>query len=121
MVWAAVVWSSEGKSPSSRHGQNLQSQRGLAFGLGPLFFGERYGTYGAGVCQNLRAKELAQAAGRIGGGRHRGGCPCGCWVLGEGWGGRRGGGRAGVFVWGGFAAGRAVSLSRVFLAPACQV
>src|SRR5260370_2154553 len=91
MVWAAVVWSSEGKSPSSRHCQNLQSQRGLAFGLGPLFFGERYGTYGAGVCQNLRAKELAQAAGRIGGGRARGGAPAGCAVSRGGGGGRVGG------------------------------
>src|SRR5216683_4026324 len=56
MVWAAVVWSSEGKSPSSRHGQNLQSQRGLAFGLGPLFLG--------GEIRNLPGEVLPESRGQ---------------------------------------------------------
>src|SRR5260370_38671882 len=60
MVWAAVVWSSEGKSPSSRHGQNLQSQRGLAFGLGPLFLGGEIRNLPGEVLHEYRGERLTE-------------------------------------------------------------
>jgi hypothetical protein len=45
----------------------------LAFVLGPVFFEMDMETTPNRLVPNVRAKELSQAAGRIGRGRHRGG------------------------------------------------